>query len=426
MIPFIDLQSQQALIKQKIEHRINQVLAHGQYILGPEVSELEQQLAAYTNVKHAITCASGTDALIMALYAFNVQPGDAIITTPYSFVAAAEAIALVGAIPLFCDINADDFNVDSHQLESIIADFYDKQTTTPIKIKQQLSTHSRIAGIIAVDLFGLPCDYLQLHTIAKQHDLFIIADAAQSFGASLNDKKVGSLAEITTTSFFPAKPLGCYGDGGALFTDNDTLAEILRSIRLHGQGKTRYEHIRLGKNSRLDTLQAAILLEKLAIFDQEFQQRQAIAKTYQAALQEMGLATQVINKHHHSVKQDSIRQHSIKKNPIRQTLSTQKIIKQSAWAQFSVQANNHDHRAQILSALDAHQIPYNIYYPIPLHLQTAYQYLGYQSGNMPVAEQLSQTLFSIPMHPYLDNVTINEIIKVINDVNDKYKYTLRE
>ncbi|WP_163834069.1 DegT/DnrJ/EryC1/StrS family aminotransferase [Spartinivicinus ruber] len=396
MIPFIDLQAQQAVIKDKITQGINKVLSHGQYILGPEVAELEQQLADYCQVKHAISCASGTDALVLALYAQQVKPGDVIITTPFSFIATAEAIALVGAIPLFCDVNPMDFNLDETLLEPLISDFYGNQTQLPRLLQQQLSVNSRIAGVIPVDLFGLPCNYQQINQIAKQYDLIVIADAAQSFGSSINNQKVGAFADITTTSFFPAKPLGCYGDGGAVFTNHDELATIAHSIRVHGQGVTPYEHTHIGINSRLDTLQAAILLAKLSIFEQELQQRQTIAAHYQQAFQKIGLTTQIIN-------------------------TSPTILKQSAWAQFTVQANNNNHRSAICSALKAQQIPYNIYYPIPLHLQPAFQYLGYQPGAMPVAEQLCHTLFSIPMHPYLGKTTINKVIKVIASTNDNYK-----
>ncbi|NYZ64867.1 DegT/DnrJ/EryC1/StrS family aminotransferase [Endozoicomonas sp. SM1973] len=390
-MPFIDLIAQQAILKKKITQRINQVLNHSQYILGPEVSELEQQLAAYCKVKHTISCASGTDALIMALYALQVKPGDVIITTPFSFFATAEAIALVGAIPLFCDVNPDDFTIDDTQLEAVISDFYHHQQLLPKPLQHLLPNNPRIAGIITVDLFGLPCNYLPINQLADQYNLFVIADAAQSFGGSLNRQKVGTLAnDITTTSFFPAKPLGCYGDGGALFTNSDRLDSALRSIRSHGQGSTSNKHIQIGLNSRLDTLQAAILIEKLAIFPDELQQRQAVADHYHTAFKEMGLATQCIN----------------------DSFTTDQ--KQSAWAQFTVKTNSLDQRSTICAALKSHEIPYQLYYPIPLHLQPALQYLGYQPGDMPVAERLAQTLFSLPMHPYLDKTTINQIVKVIS------------
>ncbi|MDE1463525.1 DegT/DnrJ/EryC1/StrS family aminotransferase [Spartinivicinus poritis] len=394
MIPFIDLKAQQAIIKDQLNQRISDVLNHNHYILGPEVSELERQLADYCQVEHVISCASGTDALILALYALQVKPGDVIITTPYSFFATAEAIALVGGIPLFCDVNPDDFNLDATQLEVVITDFYNQQQLLPKSLQQQLPDKPRVAGIITVDLFGLPCHYSAINQLAHQYNLFVIADAAQSFGASINKQKVGSLAsDITTTSFFPTKPLGCYGDGGALFTNNEKLASTLRSIHLHGQGPTRAEHIQIGLNSRLDTLQAAILLEKLTIFPQELQQRQRIADYYQTACKHINLATQGIN------------------------TPSNESQKQSAWAQFTVKAKQQDQRSAICNALKMNKIPYQIYYPIPLHLQPAFHYLGYQPGDLPMAEQLANTLFSLPMHPYLEAAVIDQIVKVIKSTS---------
>ena len=245
---FIDLKTQQQAILPAITERLQRVLAHGQYILGPEVKELEERLAAYVGVKHVVSCSSGTDALLMPLMAYGVGPGDAIFTTPFTFIATAEVIQLLGATPVFVDIDAKTFNIDPGALEKAIAGLSRNSKTASLQPK----------GIIPVDLFGQPADYDAINAIARQHNLFVLEDAAQSFGATYKGKKACSLAEVAATSFFPAKPLGGYGDGGAIFTDDDGLAEVLRSIRVHGQGKDRYDNIRIGLNGRLDTLQAAI------------------------------------------------------------------------------------------------------------------------------------------------------------------------
>ena len=271
---FIDLKSQQQRISASLAENIQRVLAHGQYVMGPEVQELETRLAAYVGVKHAISCSSGTDALLMSLMAYGVGPGDAVFTTPFTFIATAEVIQLLGATPVFVDIDPKTFNLDPEALAESVSRLGQNPGTAHLKPK----------GIIPVDLFGQPADYDRIHTIAQGQGLFVLEDAAQSFGATYKGRRAGALSAMAATSFFPAKPLGCYGDGGAVFTDDDGLAEILRSIRVHGQGKHKYEHVRIGLTGRLDTLQAAVLLAKLEIFDQEVTARQRVAQHYSEAL----------------------------------------------------------------------------------------------------------------------------------------------
>jgi UDP-2-acetamido-2-deoxy-ribo-hexuluronate aminotransferase len=367
-LDFIDLKAQQEKIRPVLMERIRRVLAHGQYIMGPEVKELEERLAAYVGVKHAISCSSGTDALLMALMAYQVGPGDAIFTTPFTFIATAEVIQLLGATPVFADINPKTFNIDPGLLERAIAGFNAK--ASPLKPK----------GIIPVDLFGQPADYDEINALAKKHGLFVLEDAAQSFGATYKGKRAGALAEVGGTSFFPAKPLGGYGDGGAIFTDSDALAEVLQSIRVHGQGTDRYENVRLGLNGRLDTLQAAILLVKLEIFDSEVEARQAVARRYSEALR------------------------SAAEVPFVAPQST------SVWAQYSVLSNRRD---ELQAKLREAGIPTAVYYPIPLHLQGAFAHLGYKIGDFPVSEYAAERIFSLPMHPYLTEADQERIVKVL-------------
>lgn len=324
--------------------------------MGPEIAELEERLAAYVGVKHCISCANGTDALVMSLMALGVGPGDAVFTVPFTFMATAEAVALVGATTIFVDVDEKTFNIDSNKLESAI-----------VNAKKE-KPNLRLRGIIPVDLFGQPAGYREIQVIAQQHGLFVLEDAAQSFGASYVGKRAGSFGEIATTSFFPAKPLGCYGDGGAIFTDNDALSEKLKSIRVHGQGIDKYENARIGLNGRLDTLQAAILLAKLEIFDDELRLREEVAQRYHALLN------------------DTVR------TPLIAPYRT------SAWAQYSVVT---DERDATLKLLAEKKIPTAIYYPIPLHLQTAFSNLGYRVGDFPISERIAKNIFSIPMHPYL-------------------------
>lgn len=370
---FIDLKTQQKLIKEKLDANIQKVLAHGNYIMGPEVKELEQKLAAYVGAKHAIGCASGTDALLMALMAYQVGPGDAIFTTPFTFIATAEVISILGATPVFVDIEPDTFNIDPAKLASAIRAVKDNDPTLhPLPLTPH-SSPLTAKGIIPVDLFGLPANYDAINRIAKEQGIFVIEDAAQSFGGEYKGKKACSLADIACTSFFPAKPLGCYGDGGMCFTDDGQLADIMDSIRVHGKGGDKYDNIRIGINGRLDTLQAAILLAKFKIFPEEVHLRQEAANRYSSLL-------------------------------IHNTsLLTPRIPEgyKSAWAQYSLLAKDADHRLSLQKQLQENNIPTAIYYPKPLHRQTAFASLGYAPGAFPVSEDAASRIFSLPMHPYL-------------------------
>ena len=367
-IAFIDLNAQQERIGTNIRTAIDKVLAHGKYIMGPEVKELEETLATFCGVKHTISCSSGTDALIMTLMALGVKSGDAVFVPSFTFAATAEAIAVLGATPVFVDVNPDDYNINLDSLK----DAYDVAQT------KQLNT----TGIIAVDLFGLPADYDALNAFAEKNNLWIIADSAQSLGAEHKGNSIGQMGIASTTSFFPAKPLGCYGDGGAIFTNNDTLADTLRSIRVHGKGNDKYDNVRLGMNGRLDTLQAAILIEKQKIFADEIETRNKIAAYYNEALSGI-LQTPVIE-------------------PSRKC----------AWAQYTLRTAGAQTRAKITTALKNAGIPTAIYYPLPLHQQTCYK--SYPSAkDMSICEALSQQVFSLPMHPYLEPETQNFIIDTI-------------
>jgi len=383
---FIDLGAQQEQIHVQLEKRIRDVLSHGRYIMGPEVRELEEQLAQFVGVKHAISCSSGTDALLMSLMAYEVGFGHAVFTTPFTFIATAEVIALLGAIPVFVDIDPDTFNIDPAKLELAIKAVKENDPSVhpmPNELKFKAANAGMAImprGIIAVDLFGIPADYDRINTIAGEQDLFVIEDAAQSFGATYKGKKVGGLAPVAATSFFPAKPLGCYGDGGAVFTDEDDLADRIRSIRVHGKGREKYDNIRIGINGRLDTLQAAILLEKLKIFPDEIEKRNQVAQKYSEGLEDFVKVPRV---------------------PAEYT---------SVWAQYSVLS---DDREKLQGALKRAGIPTAVYYPKPLHLQAAFSYLGYRPGDFQVSEQISQKIFSLPMHPYLTREEIDQIIAVI-------------
>ena len=291
-IAFIDLATQQHQIYFELEEHIKRVLSHGKYIMGPEVYELEQKLAEYTGVKNAISCSSGTDALLMSLMTYDIGPGDAVFTTPFTFIATAEVIALLGATPVFVDIDSRTFNIDPAKLELAIRAVKENNSNiyplprpfVPKNIDIDKNIELSPKGIISVDIFGLPADYELINAIARKHELFVIEDAAQSFGATYHGKNTGTLTDVAATSFFPAKPLGCYGDGGAVLTDDDHLAAIIKSIRLHGKGKEKYDNVRIGINGRLDTLQAAILLAKLKVFPQEAKARHRVAARYSEQL----------------------------------------------------------------------------------------------------------------------------------------------
>lgn len=366
-IAFVDLAAQFSRLEAEIRAAIDRVLKHGKFILGPEVSELEERLAAFAGVEHAVTCSSGTDALLMSLIAYDVGPGDAVFTTPFTFIATAEVISLIGATPVFVDIDPRTFNIDPALFETAVE-----------RIEAEGRLHLR--GVIPVDLFGLPADYDALRQVTEGRDLFILEDAAQSFGALYKGRRAGALGDVAATSFFPAKPLGCYGDGGAVLTDDDALAARLESIRVHGKGTDKYDNVRIGLNARMDTLQAAIVLAKLQAFAEELEARQRVAERYTRGLS------------------------AVVETPWVPDGLT------SAYAQYSILS---EQRANIMAALKAEHIPSAIYYAKPLHLQGAFANLGHQEGDFPVAERTSQRIFSLPMHPYLRDDEMGGIVNVI-------------
>ncbi len=365
-IQFIDLKAQQERIGLRIKDRIARVMEHGKYIMGPEVQELEAALCEFTGAKHCVSCSSGTDALLMALMACDVGPGDAVFTTPFTFISTAEVVTLLGATPVFVDIDPETFNIDAEKLRNKIMALSDYDGRLQAKC------------IIPVDLFGQPAEYSRINAIAKEFDLFVLGDGAQSFGAEYRGKRVGNLTDISATSFFPAKPLGCYGDGGAVFCNDDDLVAKLKSIRVHGKGSHKYENVRIGMNGRLDTIQAAILLAKLDVYEDEILRRQKVAKRYSEGLQDVVTP------------------------PVVPADST------SVWAQYSVLS---DERESIMGRLKENGVPSAIYYPKPLHLQPAFDFLGYKNGDFPVSEQISQKIFSLPMHPYLSGSDQKYIIE---------------
>ena len=367
---FIDLSAQQKIIRKKIDSRINDVLDHGQYIMGPEVFEFEEELKSYVGAKHCISCSSGTDALIISLLAKGIGPGDAVITTSFSYIATAEAIALLGATPIFCDIYPETFNINPNGLEQ----GYDKAVSEGLKPK----------AIISVDLFGLPARYRLIYEFAKSKNLFLLEDAAQGFGGKIGKQKACTFGNVSATSFFPAKPLGGYGDGGAIFTNNSELAEKMRSIRAHGGGKDKYDNIRLGLNGRLDTLQAAILIEKLAIFESELIMRNKIAKIYSDNLNPNFILPQIPANYF------------------------------SSWAQYSILLKNKKERKKMVEFLRNKEIRTMVYYQIPLHLQKVFKYLNYKEGDFPQSESVADKIISIPMHPYLNEIDQQFIINKIN------------
>jgi len=366
-IPFIDLKAQYALIKDNVEAGIKRVLEHGQYIMGPEVAACEERLAQYAGSKHCLTVSSGTDALVAPLMALGIGPGDAVFLPTFTFTATAEIVVLVGAHPVYVDVHPRFFNIDVGHLAAQIAAVKKKGTHRP-------------RAVISVDLFGLPADYAALNKLCDAEGLVLIDDAAQSYGGALNNKRVGTLAPITATSFFPAKPLGCYGDGGAIFLDDDALHAKLVSIRVHGQGRSKYEVERIGLNARFDTIQAAVILAKLDVFEHELERRQVVAQRYNEAL---GRAVE-----------------------------TPEIPPgyRSSWAQYSILC---DKRDAIAEALKKEGIPTAIYYPIPMHLQAAYRDYGEGEGSCPVSERLAKRILSLPMHPYLDDAAIARIAGVV-------------
>lgn len=362
---FIDLASQQRPIRSAIESAIKRVLDHGNYIMGPEVVQLEKQLTAFTGAKNVVSCANGTDALTLVLMAWGVGAGDCVLVPSFTYVASAEVVAQLGAVPLFIDVDDASFNVKPEQVEASVV------AATRIGLRPKV--------VIAVDLFGQPADK-ELLSVAERFDMKLLIDAAQSFGGSIKQMKVGNFGHATTTSFFPAKPLGCYGDGGAVFTNSDADAEIIGSLRLHGRGDNKYDHIAVGMNSRLDTIQAAILIEKLKIFPDELIARQRIADFYSRSLS--GFVS----------------------------VPTISEDRTSAWAQYTIRVPQ---RAAFQEKMSAAGIPTAIYYPRPLHMQPAYRAFPVCSQGCDVSEALANSVVSLPMHPYLTEEELSVIVDAV-------------
>lgn len=358
---FRDLQRQYEAMRAEMDEVLLQATRSGAYIMGPQVAELEQQLANYVGVKHCITCANGTDALRLALMALGIGPGDIVLVPDFTFFATAEAVAIVGATPIFVDVDKDTYNIDVTHLRDVYRELEHKPK-----------------AVISVDLFGQPADYDYLHETCDNFGMVLIEDGAQGFGGSIGGQRNCSFGDISTTSFFPAKPLGCYGDGGALFTNNDDYAALLRSLRIHGKGADKYDNVRLGLNSRLDTLQAAVLQVKMKHFDEELKAVNHVAKKYTELLS--GKVT----------------------TPLMPQGYT------SSWAQYTIQAENRD---EIQARLKAAGIPSMVYYPRTMSQQTAFAYLGQKP--CPVAEKLAKTVLSLPIHPYMTDEEIETVATLI-------------
>lgn len=367
-IAFIDIVEQRRRLGRRIDDAVSRVLTHCQFINGPEVARLEADLAAFSGAKHVVACASGTDALLMVLMARKIGPGDAVLCPTFTFCATGEVVALLGATPVFVDVDEATFNMDPASLKSGIA----------VARKQGLKPRA----IIPVDLFGQPADHDAITAIAEAEGMFVLDDAAQGFGASYKGQPLGTFGLATATSFFPAKPLGCYGDGGAIFTDDAELADTLRSVRVHGQGSDKYDNVRLGLTGRLDTIQAAILIEKLKIFPDEIAARDAVARRYNEGLGNVVIVPRV--------EQD----------------------RTSVWAQYTIRLPDGD-RDAMAATLKAQGVPTAIYYPKSLHQQTAYRDFPVASGGLPTSEKLSREVISLPMHAYLDEPTQERIIKAV-------------
>lgn len=356
---FRDLKKQYAVLKDQMDQAILDVAASSAYVMGPKVKEMETAFAAYVGVKHCIACNSGTDALLLALKAWGVKPGDAVFVPSFTFFASAEVIAMQGATPVFVDVDSDTFNMDAEDLQRKIEQVLQDGALTP-----------RV--VIVVDLFGLPANFKAIRATAERFRLYVLEDAAQGFGGRIGDDKACTFGDIATTSFFPAKPVGCYGDGGAVFTDNDEWAALIESYHIHGKGSDRYDNVRIGMNSRLDSLQAAILLVKLQAFkDYELVDVNRVAARYTALLKDVVKTPKVPEGYY------------------------------SSWAQYTIQVADKEVRAKLQSALKAHDIPTMVYYPIPMHRQTAFNYLDAERNRCPVSDRLADTVLSLPIHPYL-------------------------
>ncbi|MGO4571541.1 DegT/DnrJ/EryC1/StrS family aminotransferase [Microvirga sp. 2TAF3] len=380
-IAFIDLAAQRNRIGSAMDEAILRVVNHGGYIMGPEVKTFEADLSAFCGAKHVISCANGTDALLMVLMAKGVKEGDAVLCPSFTFAATAEVVAQVNATPIFVDVLEDTFNLDMVSLEA------------GLKTAKKLGLNP--VGVIPVDLFGLPADYEPIEAFCKREGLWLMCDAAQSFGASYKGRKVGVIGDCTTTSFFPAKPLGCYGDGGAIFTNDDELATVLRSIRVHGQGTEKYDNVRIGMNGRLDTMQAAVLIEKLKIFPSEIEARDRVAKYYNDNLRDVAVVPEV---------------------PEGYT---------SVWAQYTLRMNGFN-REQFQADLKAAGVPTAVYYPKPLNQQTAYKHYPVAGNGVPVSERLAAEVVSLPMHPYLTEEVQDRIIAAVKDAMVKQRKVAAE
>lgn len=370
---FIDLERQYATIKKDVQLRINEVLDSQTYIMGGSVLELEERLADYCGRKYCLTCASGTDALIIPLMAFDLKKTDAVFVPSFTFFASAESVNLAGGTPVFVDVD-EDYNMDSADLSRQIDLVLKEGVLTP-------------RGVITVDLFGRSADYDAISSLAEKYGLFLLEDAAQGFGGRLHGRRNGSFGDVSATSFFPAKPLGCYGDGGAIFTDDDGLYNLMHSIRVHGHGADKYDNVRIGINGRMDSIQAAVVLAKLNVFDRELERRQDVAREYGKRLSSLVVTPSIDSDHY------------------------------SAWAQYTVRAKDSHARKILMEGLALRGIPTMIYYPIPLHLQTAYKNLGYEGISLPVSERIAGQVFSIPMHPYLHDDEIKMICDSIAELS---------
>ena len=357
---FIDLKAQRRRIGSRMDDAIMNAVNGGAYILGPQVKQIEGQLAAFSGVKHAIGCANGTDAIALCLMAMKIRPGDAVICPSFTFAATAEVVAWLGATPVFADIDEATYNIDPAGLELALAKAHEMKL--------------RPVAVIAVDLFGQPADYDLIEAFCDANKLTLIADSAQGYGAMYKGRRTGSIGTFATTSFFPAKPLGAYGDGGAIFTNNDDYHDVIRSLHIHGKGEDKYDNVRIGVNSRLDTIQAAVLIEKLAIYEEEIAARQIVADRYNTALGGVVIVPQLMEGC------------------------------TSVWAQYTIRVQAAK-RADLIELLKAQGIPTAVYYPKPLHQQTAYKHYPVAGNGLPVSEKVAQEVISLPMHPYLDEKT---------------------
>jgi len=367
-IPFIDVAAQRRRLGRSVDEAIARVLGHCQFILGPEVRALEVKLAEFCGARHVVSCASGTDALVLVLMAQGIGPGDAVICPSFTFTATAEVVVLVGATPVFADVEQASFNLDPASLKLACA--------------AAREAGLRPKAVIPVDLFGQPADYDRITPVAEAEGLFVLDDAAQAFGATYKNRRVGALAPATATSFFPAKPLGCYGDGGAVITEDEELAQVLRSLRVHGEGGGKYDCVRVGLNGRLDTIQAAVLMEKLRIFPEEILARERVARRYSAGLADVA------------------------------TIPRLASGSSSVWAQYTIRLAS-GRRDGLAAALKAQGIPTAIHYPVPLHRQQPYQRFPIALGGAPVSERLAEEVISLPMHAYLDESTQDRIIEAV-------------